>query len=93
MVIPYMDIARGSPCVVPSFDRIVSSSMNISALSLYMFVIITASEGHREWMLISGAFRLSELKALFASTNRMASLSFSSNSLLITCTPASHPEI
>ena len=67
---PYMDMARGSPWVVPSLEYTVSPSMNKEASPLYMLVVTTANDGHSEWMLTRAALRFKELKVLVTSTSK-----------------------
>ncbi len=76
----YMAIARGSPRVVPSVDAISPLPVMKSLIgALYVFTSTWASGGQMMLMLWRAAFRLMELKALVASTNRTASVLGSSN--------------
>ena len=92
IAMPYIDMGRGLPWVVPSLEYTVSPSTNKEASPLYMLVATTAKGGHSKWMLTRAAFQFKELKALVLSTSRMASVS---SLLKIPCmawTPASQPD-
>ena len=75
---PYMGIARGSPCVVPSWDKMTSPSTSRSVGLLYELMSMVTMERQRRLMLCSATWRLSVLKAFVASTSSMASFSSSS---------------
>ena len=69
-----MLMARGFPCMVPSYDNIVLPSMNSSVLLLYVLINTVASDGQRIWMFLSVACLLSLLNALVAFTCSIASV-------------------
>ena len=69
----YIAMTRGSPCVVPSCERMYSPPMNSLALPRYMFVSTGARIGHRIWTFFKAACLLRELKAFDASTSNTAS--------------------
>ena len=89
----YMGMASGSPCVVPSCDRMVSPSTKRSVGALYVLVRIEERGGQTLLMLWRAVCLFSELNALLASTSSMASFSFRSKVDLTACTAASIPEI
>ncbi len=70
----YIGIANGSPCVVPSWDRREDPSTKRSVESLQVFMRVVAIEGQNILMFWRATWRLRELKALLASTNRTASV-------------------
>ena len=66
----YIAIARGSPCVVPSSDGMVSPLMNRSAFMQYVLMNNMARERHLNWMLCRATWRFRLLNALAASARR-----------------------
>ena len=81
MFIAYHGIARGSPCVVPSWDKI-SSPPPVNNLEgrLYMLMIYMAISGQEIWMLL-------------ASTNRIPSVPSTSEIWAMACMVASIPAL
>ena len=69
---PYMAMARGSPWVVPSCDRMISPSMKSSVGLLYELIRIVAIGGQRRLILCKATCRLRVLNALVASTRSVA---------------------
>ena len=57
----YMAIAKGSPCVVPFRERMVSPLMKSSDLDLYVLMRIVASEGHKFFTVLRATSLFSEL--------------------------------
>ena len=86
-------MASGSPCVVPSCERIVSPSTKRSVGTLYVLIRMVEKGGQILLMLWRAACLLRELKALLASTNSTASFSSKAKADLAACTAASIPEI
>lgn len=68
--VEYIPMAVLSPCVTPSRLRMYLSlfAMYRYAGSLYVLTMYPERDGHITRMLLNAAFRLSELKALSAST-------------------------
>ena len=89
----YMGMASGSPCVVPSCDRMVSPPTKRSVGALYVFTRMVDRGGQILLMLWSAACLLRVLKALLASTSSTASFSSKVKADLTACTAASIPEI
>ena len=87
----YMAIAKRSPCVVPSREKMVSPLMNSSDLDLYVLMRIVASEGHNFFTFLRGTSLFSELNALEASTKMIASVSAELKTSHMACIAASHP--
>ena len=69
---PYIAIANGSPCVIPSLDRITFSfTKSLDGLE-YEFCIAGSIEGHIFKMLFKARFRFRELNAFSASISNIA---------------------
>ena len=66
-----MGIPRGSPCVVPSRDKTVSTSMKWSVGALYVFISIVERGEQTLLMLCRAACLLRELNAFLARTTRI----------------------
>ena len=86
-----MAIAKGSPCVVPSCERMVSPLMKSSDGDLYVLMRIVARDGHKCFTFLRATSLFSELNALEASTNMIASVSVELNTSHMVCIAASHP--
>ena len=68
----YMDMARGSPYVVPSCEKRVVPSMKKLVGFRYVLMRIVARGGQKCLMFSRAALRLRQLNALLASTKRTA---------------------
>ena len=79
----YIGMAKGSPWVVPSCDRITSPSMYRSEGALYVLYRTVESSGQVNWMLCNATFR--ELKALLASMRSTASICPPSKNIPLPC--------
>ena len=73
MASPYRDIANGSPCVVPSLDRITFLFTKSWDGLEYEFCIAGSIEGHIFAMFFKVGFRFRELNAFSASISNIAS--------------------
>ena len=85
-------MAGGSPCVVPSWEGMISPPMYKLDSCLYVFIRAGTMLGQPWRMLISAVFRLRLLNVLIASTWRMAWHDGNSNTLLIAWIAASHTD-
>ena len=86
----YMAIAKGSPCVVPSRERMVSPLMKSSDLDLYVLMRIVASEGHTCFTFLRATSLFSELNVLEASTKMITSVSAELKTSHMACIAAWH---
>ena len=81
----YMAMASGSPCVVPSCDRMVSPLTTRSVGALYVLIRMVERGGQILLMLWRATCLLRELKALLASTSSTASFSSKAKADLTVC--------
>ena len=58
VLIAYHGMARGSPCVVPSWDKISSPQVNNLEGLLYMLMIYMDISGQEIWMLLASINRI-----------------------------------
>ena len=81
VAIAYMGMARGSPCVVPSWEKRVQPSTKSWAESRYVLISMVAIAGH-SLNVMEGRLPI-ELKALLASTSSTSSVSAEENLSLV----------
>ena len=89
----HIGIANGSPFVVTSWERREEPSTKRSIYSRKVFMRVIAIEGQSLLMFWMATWRLRELKALLASTNRTSSVLSLGNASLVARTAALDPAI